>query len=72
MSGIVLNHWRRQLKKLLPFLPVIEYEFDIGPDLVVAGLGLDNRQLPRPIGLDLQQHHTAVYRHDETVLEWDG
>ena len=60
--------------KLLPLLTVVESGFDVVLDLVIVGLGLDDRQPPGPVGLGFQQHRTAIHRcrHDETVLEWDG
>ena len=47
------GHRRRRLKKLWPLLIAVECGFDIAPDVIVVGLGLDNRQPPRPIGLGL-------------------
>jgi hypothetical protein len=51
VNGIVFYYRRCRLAKLLPHLAVVEYRFDIAPDLIVAGLGLNDRQPPGPIGL---------------------
>ena len=45
--------------KLRPYLLFVKRWFDIVPHTVMVGLGLDNCQPPRPIGLGLQQHNGA-------------
>ena len=53
MGGIIFNHRRCRLAKLLPHLTVVESGFDVVLDLVVVGLSLDNRQPSRLVGLGL-------------------
>jgi hypothetical protein len=70
--GSIFFYYRRcRLTKLLPYLAVFEYKFDIASDLIMASLGLNNRQPPGPIGLGFQQHDTTFHRcrHNETVLD---
>jgi hypothetical protein len=71
VNSIFFYYRRYRLTKLLPHFAVFEYKFNIAPDLIMASLGLNNRQLPGPVGLGFQQHDTAFYRcrYNETVLD---